>query len=255
MTKTKRPLVNEIEKTVRVQMNPQRGTFLQRFFKTAKGEYGEGDIFWGLSVPQVRSIAKIYQRAIQLDDIGQLLNHEVHEMRLLALIMLVQMYKKAAEAEQTAIFEFYLRHTDRINNWDLVDLSAAEIVGTHILTHPNKQARVTLLQDSQKIWERRISIIALFPFVKQGEFELPIKHLTYLVNDSHDLIQKAVGWVLRAMGDNNIQLLRNFLDQQAATMPRTALRYAIEHLAPIERQKYLQLKKTKESHVRHSIHP
>ena len=247
MTKTKQSdIVTEILATLKAQANAERAKFVAGYFKTGAGQYGEGDIFWGLTVPAVRKIAMTYWKGATLTDIALLLINDVHEVRLVALLMLVKLFEMSQDEEvRTAIYDFYLDHTRTINNWDLVDLSAPRIVGMFALSHPDAQECLKELIKSKNVWERRIGMIAMLAFVKAGEYKLPLHQATALLDDTHDLLHKAVGWVLREIGKQDSQVLKIFLDKHAKTMPRTALRYAIEKFDDITRQHYLQLKHSK----------
>jgi 3-methyladenine DNA glycosylase AlkD len=218
--------------------NPQKALILQRFFKTGKGEYGEGDVFLGLTVPQVRSVAKQFQD-ISLKEIKQLLHSKIHEERLLALIILVNQFKKADEKLQKELFDFYLANTKFINNWDLVDLSAEYIVGGYLLNR--SKTILTKLANSKLIWDKRIAIIATFQFIKKGQYEETFRIGKLLLHDRHDLIHKAVGWMLREVGKRiSEEIEENLLKKYYKEMPRTMLRYAIERFEVKKRTSYLQ---------------
>jgi 3-methyladenine DNA glycosylase AlkD len=210
--------------------------FLQGFFKTARGQYGAGDRFLGVRVPPIRRLAT-QLRELPLDEIEALLNERWHEARLLALILLGDAYKRGTPSERAAIFDLYLRSTDRINNWDLVDVSAARIVGTHLVGRP--RALLDRLAHSPSLWERRIAIIATQQFIRDDEFEDTIRLARLLLHDSHDLIHKAVGWMLREVGNRDRARLEEFLEEHAHEMPRTMLRYAIEKLPPADRRRFM----------------
>lgn len=209
------------------------------FFKTKPGEYAEHDRFIGVSVPSLRKIAKQF-RLLALSDVQQLMKSPFNEERLLALLILVNQYQKGNETIKNEIYQFYLSNLKYINNWNLVDASAHLIVGAHLLSS-NKQILLTLAT-SKILWERRIAMVATWYFIRQQEFEWTIKIAELLLNDPHDLIHKATGWMLREMGKKDQTLLINFLNQYAHLMPRTMLRYAIEKLTPEERQQYLMRK-------------
>lgn len=206
---------------------------LQRFFKTGKGEYGEGDIFLGLTVPSQRKIAKKYLD-LNLNQIQELLNSEIHEHRQVALFILIEKYKKDAEN----IFDFYLRNSKRINNWDLVDVSCHKIVGDFLLERDKKI--LYELANSENVWERRIAIVSCFAFIRKNEFEDVLKISEILLNDEHDLIHKAVGWMLREVGKRDKEILKSFLRNNYENIPRTSLRYAIEKFEEGERKKWLR---------------
>ncbi|HEY1064019.1 MAG TPA: DNA alkylation repair protein [Candidatus Saccharimonadales bacterium] len=228
---------------LRQAANPEKAVFFPRFFKAGPGEYAEGDQFLGVTVPHVRLVAKRYAD-LSLTEIELLLTSKWHEERLLALIILVQQTKKANESTRQQIFEFYLAHTAYINNWDLVDTSAGYVVGVWLDGRPEKMSVLKHLAQSESLWERRIAMIATFAYIKQGRADEALIIAEILLYDKHDLIQKAVGWMLREIGKRvDGVLLTEFLDMYAATMPRTSLRYAIEHFTPETRRHYLLLAK------------
>lgn len=225
-------LIAELEKA----RNPEQAEILQRFFKTGKGEYGDGDVFLGIKVPVQRSIAKKYF-GLGLPKIKELLKSKVHEHRLTGVIILDGKYKKAGDGEKENIFNFYLENIKNINNWDLVDLSAPHIVGNYLLTH-SRQILYKLAK-SKNLWERRIGILACFAFIRQGEFDDALKISEILLNDEHDLIHKAVGWMLREVWKRNEAAAEKFLREHYKKMPRTMLRYAIERMDEEKRRFYL----------------
>ncbi len=238
----------QIAKEAKLKSSPQKIADHLRFFKTAPGEYGEGDQFLGIVVPDQRIIAKKYFKGAQLIDIEQLLLERYHELRSIALMMIVYQFPKVDLAKKLAIYDFYLGHTQRINNWDLVDISAPSIVGEYILSTKLDMKKLLRLAQSPLLWERRISIIATLAFiraVKKGragrEWLQPPLHLAgKLLADTHDLMHKAVGWVLREVGKVDERVLMEFLDQHHCQMPRTALRYSIEHFSEKVREQYLR---------------
>ena len=215
----------EIEKDLKALSNPERAKMSAGYFKTGKGEYGEGDVFLGLTVPQQRVIAKKYAHA-DLSTIDTLMKSNIHEHRFTALEILVMKFETAGEAERKEIFGFYLKHTASVNNWDLVDTSAPYIVGEYLLD--NDRAILHKLAKSKNIWERRIAIVATFAFIRNNDFKDTLKLSEILLTDSHDLIHKAVGWALREVGKKNQTEEENFLRKFYKQMPRTMLRYAIE---------------------------
>jgi 3-methyladenine DNA glycosylase AlkD len=220
--------------------NPKKAKLLARFFKTGKGEYGEGDLFLGITVPESRKIAVKYSE-LPFSDISKLIKNKYHEARLIALLILVHQYRSCARPAlaQRKIFEFYLAHTKYINNWDLVDLSAGYIVGNYLY---NKKKNILLkLAKSKNIWERRIAIISTFAFIYKGESKWTFHIVKMLLSDSHDLIHKACGWMLREVGKRVSEKdLTLFLDTYSYQMPRTMLRYAIERLPENKRRYYLK---------------
>jgi len=213
---------------------------LQRFFKTGKGEYGEGDIFLGVKVPVQRKICKNYDLTLQ--EIQELLNSKIHEHRFCALVILMKKFKKSKKnpIDRIKIFEFYLKNAsmNRINNWDLVDVSAPKIVGEFLKKDDTGVLRQLAI--SKNIWERRIAILSTFPFIRQRNFGESLAISEVLLNDEHDLIQKAVGWMLREIGKKNINVLEIFLNTRYKQMPRTMLRYAIEKFPEEKRKRYLK---------------
>lgn len=218
--------------------NPAIAAHAQRFFKTGKGEYGEGDQFLGIRVPTIRKCVTKY-RAIPLADILELLKSPWHEARLLALLILVTQYSsKNGPAEQGAIYRFYLNHTNYINNWDLVDCSAEHIVGARLFGRA--RTPIYRLARSRSLWERRIGVMATFHFVKKNDFADTLAVAELLLPDQEDLIHKAAGWMLREVGKRNPNAEKKFLAKNYRKMPRTMLRYAIERLPENERQAYLQ---------------
>jgi len=208
-----------------------------RFFKTGPGQYGEGDVFFGVTVPEQRAIAKRFTDA-SLADIETMLADPVHEVRLTALLILVEQFRMADADGKKAVADFYLRHLDGVNNWDLVDSSAPQILGAWLLTKKDRSVLYRLAR-SGKLWRERVAIVATQELIRHGEFEDTIRIATILLHHKHDLIHKAVGWMLREMGKKDIAALREFLSMHAATMPRTALRYAIERMDAAERKRWM----------------
>ena len=228
-----------IERRLLAMRDPARATSLQRFFKTRPGEYGEGDRFIGLTLPQIRGQVKAL-RELPLTQVNTLLDSPWHEARTLAVALLAEQYARATPQAQRAIYELYLRRTDRINNWDLVDISAPRVVGTHLITR--SRAPLRRLARSQSLWERRIAMVSTYAFIRRGELDDALDIARRLLGDRHDLIHKAVGWMLREVGKKDERVLRKFLDQHAPDMPRTALRYAIERLSPALRAQYMAVR-------------
>lgn len=228
-------IVSEMKRELEKLANPEQAKILQRFFKTEKGEYGEGDVFLGIKVPEQRKIAKRYKLGI--DETGEILNSKIHEHRMIALFILIERYKKADEKEKKEIFEFYLRNTKNINNWDLVDLSAPNIIGGYLRKRPKDV--LYELAKSENLWERRIAIISTFAFIKENKFTDAIKIAEILVNNKHDLIHKAVGWMLREIGKKNQNIEEEFLKKNYKEMPRTMLRYSIERFDEEKRRFYM----------------
>lgn len=211
--------------------------FLSRFFKTGPGEYGEGDVFIGVRVPVIRKVAKEF-RTLPLPEIECLLHSEIHEERLAALVILVLQAAKADARIRRRIYDLYLANTRHINNWDLVDLSAPQLAGAFLEDKSRKP--LYRLAKSSWLWDRRISILATFHFIRQLDFADTLKISEVLLADKEDLIHKAVGWMLREVGKRADVVLERFLDQHCRAMPRTMLRYAIEKLPERKRQGYLR---------------
>ncbi len=209
---------------------------LQRFFKTGPGEYGEGDVFLGIRVPRLRSLAREFE-GLEIADICTLLRSSVHEERLLALIILTQGYKHGDEEKQEKIYKFYLKNIRFVNNWDLVDLSAEHIVGAH-LRDKNREPLYDLAR-SNSLWERRIAIMATFHFIRRGDFKDTLSLVEILLEDREDLIHKACGWMLREIGKRDMVVEKSFLKINYPKMPRTMLRYAIEKFPQGMRMAYL----------------
>jgi len=217
--------------------NKKNAQVAQRFFKTGPGEYGEGDIFLGIRVPVLRELAKEY-KTIPVKEAEHLLKSPIHEERLLALFILIRIYSKAEEVIKKAIYELYLKNTKFINNWDLVDSSAEYIVGDFLLDKGKNPLHQ--LARSKDLWDRRISIMSTFCFIKRRQYSETLKVAKTLLNDKEDLIHKAVGWMLREVGKRNLPLEEEFLKEHYKEMPRTMLRYAIEKFPETKRQGYLK---------------
>ena len=209
----------------------------QRFFKTGKGQYGEGDIYLGIRVPVLRKIAKKFRR-ISLAEVSKLLESKFHEERLLSILMLVNLFKSGDEDDQELIYELYLDKTKFINNWDIVDISAGNIVGEFLFE--KDKAPLYRLVFSENLWERRIAIVATFYFIRNDEFDDTLKIAEILFTDKEDLIHKAVGWMLREVGKRVIEIEEEFLEEHYLKMPRTMLRYAIERFPETRRKMYLK---------------
>jgi 3-methyladenine DNA glycosylase AlkD len=232
----------EVVDALHTAADPQTAAFLAGYFKTGPGEYGFGDRFIGVKVPVIRSIVKPYARVpFHVDAWLPLLRSEIHEHRLATLLAMTYRFPRADPREQTRIYRCYLDNTDSINNWDLVDLSCRAVVGAYLFDRD--RTVLDRLARSESLWERRIAIISTHEFIRRGETEDTYRIALILIHDSHDLIHKAVGWSLREAGKrvSRAELLE-FLDHHAAELPRTTLRYAIEHLAPDQRRHYRGLR-------------
>jgi 3-methyladenine DNA glycosylase AlkD len=225
-----------IRSKLKKHANKDKAKLLQGFFKTGPGEYGEGDIFLGINVPTLRALSKEHDK-ISLPEMVMLLKSAIHEERLLALLLLVRAFSKGDEAVRKKIYDLYLKHTRYINNWDLVDLTAPNIVGTYLLDKSRKP--LYELGKSDDLWKRRISILATFAFIKQNDFYDSLKIASVLLADDHDLIHKAVGWMLREIGKRDQYIEEQFLKSRYKKIPRTMLRYAIERFPEAKRKKYL----------------
>jgi 3-methyladenine DNA glycosylase AlkD len=228
---------HEVQSRLRSLGNPKQAAILARFFKTGPGDYGEGDVFAGIKVPAQRKLAKEFS-GLPLPEIERLLHSKIHEGRLIALLILVQQFTNADAKGRKSIYDLYLTNTRQINNWDLVDLSAPQIVGGYLENRSRKP--LYRLVKSKSLWERRISILATHWFIRQGDFEDTLQIAKLLLGDEHDLIHKAVGWMLREVGKRDVAILEAFLDQYCRVMPRTMLRYAIEKFDEKKRKAYLK---------------
>lgn len=250
---TKKQLGNNILKDLKKVSSRERATGLQRFFKTGKGEYGQGDLFIGIRTPEIRKISKRYLEYLNLEDLDFFLHDKIHEYRLFAVITLIYMYEKTEQIKDTLqqekqrekIFNYYLENRSWINNWDLVDVSAPKIVGEFLKDKEKgkRKGRDILynLVKSDNLWDQRIAIVSTYTFIKDGDFKEILEFSKLLINHEHDLIHKALGWMLREVGKKDETVLKTFLDNYANKMPRTMLRYSIERLDEKERRKYLSM--------------
>jgi 3-methyladenine DNA glycosylase AlkD len=235
-------IINEIEKLA----SADDAVFLQRFFKTGPGEYGEGDSFLGVRNPQTRTIAKKYYKYISNQQLKLLLSSKWHEVRLCALVMMnYLMASKATEqTRKKQIYDLYVSQiTSSINNWDLVDISAPHVVGEYLINNKDRTTLLTLAEGD--LWQKRVAIISTFAFIRKNDFEYATLLCKKLMYEKHDLMQKAVGWTMREIGKKDKSILLNLLDIHASTMPRTALRYSIEKLSPDEKSYYMNRAKYK----------
>lgn len=226
-------MLQELKNEMNLLKNPEKAVILQKFFKTGKGEYAEGDIFLGITVPEQRKLSNKYSD-LSLKEIQALLNSKIHEERLTSLLILVLKYKN----NKKEITDFYLKNTKNINNWDLVDLTAPKILGNYLLD--KDKSILYQLANSKNLWEKRISVLSTFEFIKNNQFEDALKISEILLKDEHDLIHKAVGWMLREIGKRDIETEEEFLKKHFKAMPRTMLRYAIEKFPESKRQGYLK---------------
>jgi 3-methyladenine DNA glycosylase AlkD len=229
--------LKELRKKTKVLGSPDVSRTMQWFFKTGKGEYGEGDVFVGLKVPTQRKLADEF-RDLSLADLKILLSSTIHEERLISLFILIDKYRRGNEKAKEEIFLFYLKNRRGINNWDLVDLSAPKIIGKHLLDKDKSLLFKFAL--SKNLWERRIAILSTYEFIRNENYDATLKIAEILLQDKHDLIHKAVGWMLREIGKRDLETEENFLTPRYKKMPRTMLRYAIEKFPETKRKKYLQ---------------
>lgn len=229
-------MINKLRTDLKKLKNPAKAKIMQGFFKTGKGQYGEGDVFIGLTVPQSRQLAIKYKEMEPLG-IEDLFRSKIHEERLIAVLILVHNFQIGTDKEKKTIYDFYLKNTRYVNNWDLVDLSADKIAGAYLDDKP--KGVLIKLAGSKNIWERRIAIITTFHFIKHGQYMETLRIARMLLGDKHDLIHKAVGWMLREVGKRDKKSELKFLNDNAGKIPRTALRYAIEKFPEPERLRYL----------------
>ena len=233
-------ILKEIKESLAILAIPEKAAFLPRFFKTGKGEYGEGDQFIGVIVPDQRKVAKEYFSKITLKELSELLSSEIHEHRLTALLMLISKFEKAKEQTvKDEIVKFYLNHLQFINNWDLVDTSCYKILGRYAFEN-QKENLLKELSKSDEMWHKRIAVVGTMHYIKKGSFDLTKEFVTQNLHHSHDLMHKANGWLLREMGNKDESELIAYLNQHYKEMPRTCLRYAIEKLDEELRQDYLK---------------
>jgi 3-methyladenine DNA glycosylase AlkD len=228
--------LRDLRKRIKKESNKQQAESLQWFFKTGAGEYGQGDVFAGIKMPVQRIIAKEFKN-LNYNDIKELLASKIHENRMIGLLILLGKFKKGDEDEKEKIFKFYIRNRKGINNWDLVDITAPKIVGEHLLERDKKV--LYKFAKSKILWERRIAILSTFTFIRAGKFETTYELSDILLDDDHDLIHKAVGWMLRETGKKDLHAEEKFLQSRYKKMPRTMLRYAIEKFPKVKRKKYL----------------
>ena len=237
-------IISELEA---LRGSEEKRRVLASFFKTGKGQYGEGDVMLGVTVPNTRQIAKKHAD-LSLQTVEELLHCNYHEVRLCALLILVEQYKvlnrkkDSAAQERREIVELYLRNAPYINNWDLVDLSAPQIVGQYLLDKTDRQLLYNLAADSL-LWRRRIAVVSTYTLIRHGSYQDTLNLVRLLISDSQDLMHKAMGWMLREVGKQEEVVLTDFLDETAHILPRTTLRYAIERLAPERRKYYMEKKK------------
>lgn len=230
--------MNPLEKELQMYANEERAKVSASFFKTGKGQYGEGDIFIGITVPQLRSIAKKY-KTLSFKEIEFFLQNPIHEYRFIALIILTEQFRKANEEEKKEIFDYYVKQRKYINNWDLIDCTTPNIVGAYLFD--KDKSLLYQFAQSPSLWERRIAILATFYALRKNHYKETLEIAEILLNDKEDLIHKATGWMLRELGKKNQKVEEEFLKKHAQCMPRTMLRYAIERF-PEEKRKFFMQK-------------
>jgi len=233
----RRKTAMEIQARLRALGNTEKAKILSGYFKTGPGEYGEGDAFLGIQVPVLRKVAREHQD-LSLKEAEKLLHSRIHEERLVALLILIHLFSKGTEILREEVYALYLKSTGLINNWDLVDLSAPQIVGAYL--RDRGKGPLCRLAKSTSLWERRIAILATFHFIKENRFEETLRISKMLLTDQEDLIHKAAGWMLREVGKRHVATLKAFLSEHYREMPRTMLRYAIERFPEPTRKKYLR---------------
>lgn len=221
--------------------NEEKAKHLSQFFKTGKGQYAEGDKFLGINVPVTKNIVKKYYKNIAPTDMAEMLHSPWHDYRFASLQCMVMQYEKADEEKQASLVELYLDNLDGINNWDLVDCSAHKIIGAWALKWQDL-SQIEKLANSHNLWQERIAVVSSWAFIKNKQYDLTLKLAIKFINHEHDLMHKAVGWMLREVGKQNKRVLTDFLDVYAEKLPRTTLRYAIERFPKAEKKKYMQKK-------------
>jgi len=237
-----KPIAKQVILALKKLANPEKAAILSRFFKTGPGEYGEGDVFWGITVPEQRLIAKNFID-LPLFEIKELLTSPIHEVRLTGALILVEKFKKSRDQKELEdILDFYLNNLKCFNNWDLIDLSAPKIIGYYLLENPTKKKLLGRLSQNSNMWVRRAAIVANLPLIKNNDCETTITLANKYLKEDHDLLHKATGWLLREVGKQDENKLLDFLDKNASQMPRVMLRYSLEKLSPELRKKYLTAK-------------
>lgn len=227
----------EILKEIIKHQDHEQATHLMRFFKTGKGQYGEGDLFYGLKVPIIKQVVKSFYKEATLEDIDDLMKNPYHEVRVCAISIIVQKFKKASVEEQEKLVNLYLNNKAYVNNWDLVDLSAPYLTG--VFWYGKDLKELWELAKSGELWSERIAILSTFYFIRQGSYKTTLELCEFFLNHKHDLIHKATGWMLREIGKRDLKPLLGFLDNYHKVMPRTMLRYSIEKLSPEQRKFYM----------------
>lgn len=236
--------LREFHQAFQAAADPQQAKNLARFFKTAKGQYGEGDLFLGLKVPQTRSLVAEYKDKLSLQEVETILDSPYHEIRLAGALLLVTFFEESQKIKDIVamkkIYQLYLKNSKKINNWDLVDLSAAKIVGAYLIENSSALKDLENLCRSENLWQKRIAILSTWPFIKAGKLDFALKYLQKFLAEEHDLLHKAVGWMLRELGKADQEVLLNFLEKHYDELSRMTLRYAIERIEERQRQAILQ---------------
>ena len=230
-----------IEQELQARADKEKAKHLSQFYKTEKGEYAEGDKFLGINVPVIKNIVKQYYQATTFAEINNLLDSQWHEYRFAGVWCLVCQYEQGRKAEREEIVRLYLQKTERINNWDLVDCSAHKIIGAWAYDEKQEDI-IKKLADSKNLWQERIAIVSSWYFIKKNSYELTLTLAQKFINHKHDLIHKAIGWMLREVGKKDKEVLEKFLEENGNRLPRTSLRYAIERFSKEEKQYYMQKK-------------
>ena len=239
-------MTTDFEKAFLTQKDDKQAKHLSQFFKTGKGQYGENDVFLGLKVGQTRAIVKEFWQKYSISEIANFLKSPYHEIRLGALLMLIKKYENAEIGNKKEIYETYIKNVEYVNNWDLVDMTAPNIVGDYVFNFGSTDD-LWKLAKSSNLWSQRVSIVASWYFIKKGKFDYTLEICEKFFEHNHDLIHKATGWMLREVGKKDEKTLCDFLDKNACYMPRTSLRYAIERFEETKRKAYLGIKKVKKS--------
>ena len=230
---------SELKKELRKYASAERKKTNEWFFKTGKGEYGEHDRFLGITTPDMRKVAKSFND-IPLSELKKIIQSKYNEERETALIILTGKYKKGDKATQKKVYDFYMQNLKHINNWNLVDVSAPNVVGEYLVEHKSEQKILDTLVKSKSLWERRVSILATWAFIKREDFKWTLKNAKVLLADKHDLTHKAVGWMLREVWKKDAEVCEKFLKDNYKQLPRTTLRYAIERMEESKRKKFLK---------------
>jgi len=230
---------SKIEKDLKSLKNPLKIKIFKRFFKTGPGEYGEGDQFLGLTMPQQRLIAQKFYKQVKLDDLDKLIKSPIHEYRMTGLLILTYQYCEANDENKKNIYQYYLNNKEMINNWDLIDVTCPKIVGEYLWFHQRDLKVIDRLIKSENLWDRRIAVMATYSFIRRGQFYPFLNFAKILLTDKRDLINKVVGWMLREIGKKDLKALLNFLDINYQQMPRTMLRYSLEKLNPTQKDFYM----------------